>query len=57
MKFLQSEDEKRLNNLIETIEDHELKVVLMFVTTISQDNKLSKLIKRLKKVPKYSYCI
>ena len=51
------EQERKLNKLINTMGESELKEVLMFVSTISQDGNLKKLKKYLKQKPNYSQYI
>ncbi len=51
------EQERKLNKLINTMCESELKEVLMFVSTISQDGNLKKLKKYLKQKPNYSQYI
>lgn len=50
-------EDKKLNKLINIISDSELKEVLMFVSTISQEGKLKKLKRCLSKKPKYNQFI
>jgi hypothetical protein len=49
--------ERKLNNLINTMGESELKEILMFVSTISQDGDLKKLKKYLKLKPNYNQYI
>jgi hypothetical protein len=48
---------KKLNELINIINESELKEVLMLVSTITQNGKLNRLTKYLKRQPKYSQFI
>lgn len=49
--------ERKLNNLINTMGESELKEILMFVSTISQDGDLKKLKKYLRLKPNYNQYI
>ena len=48
---------KKLNELINSINESELQEVLMFVSTISQHGKIKNVKKYLKKIPTFKQCI